>query len=81
MKKVYKSLEKNGIVIITEFILNEDKTSPLFSILFNLNMFKQGNKWKTYTFSEIKSWLEEVGFKEAEKKKLAWPHTMIIAYK
>jgi cyclopropane fatty-acyl-phospholipid synthase-like methyltransferase len=75
LKKVHEKIEENGMVIITEFLLNEDKTGPLFPALFNLNMLKQTKNGRTYTFSEIKSWLENTGFKNIEKKQLIGPHT------
>ena len=81
LKKVFDKLEENGIVIITEFLLDEDKTSPLFPALFTLNMLKQTKDGRAYTFSEIESWLKDVGFKNIEKQDLVGPHTAIIAYK
>jgi cyclopropane fatty-acyl-phospholipid synthase-like methyltransferase len=81
LKKVYEKIEENGMVIITEFLLDEDKTGPLFPALFNLNMLKQTKNGRAYTFSEIKSWLENNGFKNIEKQPLIGPHTVITAYK
>lgn len=81
LKKVFDKLEENGIVIITEFLLDEDKTSPLFPALFSLNMLKQTKGGRAYTFSEIESWLKDVGFKNIEKQHLVGPHTAIIAHR
>lgn len=81
LKKVFDKLEENGTVIITEFLLDEDKTSPLFPALFNLNMLKQTKDGRAYTFSEIESWLKDAGFKNIEKQHLIGPHTVIIAHK
>ncbi|MGZ7049504.1 MAG: methyltransferase, partial [Methanobacterium sp.] len=58
LNKVHEKMEEDGMVIITEFIMDEDKTGPLFPALFSLNMLKQTKNGKAYTFSEIKSWLE-----------------------
>ena len=81
LKKVYEKLEDSGLVIITEFLLDKDKTGPLFPALFSLNMLKQLKDGRSYTFSEIKKWLENIGFKNIKKKRLVGPHTAIIAYK
>ncbi len=81
LKKVFDKLEENGIVIITEFLLDEDKAGPIFPALFTLNMLKQTKEGRAYTFSEIESWLKDVGFKNIEKQHLIGPHTAIIAYK
>jgi len=81
LKKVYEKLDKNGLIIVTEFLLNEDHAGPLFSALFDLNMLKQTPNGKAYTFSEVKSWIEEAGFIDVEKKPLIGPHTIITAQK
>lgn len=81
LNKVYEKMEDNGMVIITEFLLDEDRTGPLFSTLFNLNMLKQTKNGMAYTFSQIKSWLEDTGFANVEKQRLVGPHTVITAYK
>jgi len=81
LEKVHEKMEEHGMVIITEFLLDEDKTGPLFSTLFNLNMLKGTKNGRTYTFSQIKSWLEDTGFKNIEKQHLVGPHTVITAYK
>lgn len=81
LEKVYGKMEEKGMVIITEFLLDEDKTGPLFPALFNLNMLKQTKNGRAYTFSQISSWLEDVGFKNIEKQHLVGPHTAIIAHK
>jgi len=61
--------------------MNEDKTGPLFPALFSLNMLHQSKDGNAYTFSEIKRWLEDIGFKNVEKQHLVGPHTAIIAQK
>lgn len=81
LKKVYEKMEENGMVIITEFLLDEDKTGPVFPALFSLNMLKGTPNGRAYTFSEIKSWLEDTGFKNVEKQHLVGPHTVITANK
>lgn len=81
LKKVHEKMEERGIIIITEFLLDEDKTGPLFPALFSLNMLKGTPNGRAYTFSEIKSWLEDTGFNNVEKQHLVGPHTVITANK
>ena len=81
LKKVHDKLEDDGNVIITEFLMNEDKSGPIFPALFALNMLHQTESGNAYTFSQIESWLKEVGFKNIEKQHLVGPHTAIIAQK
>jgi len=81
LKKVYDYLPENGMVIINEFLLNEEKTGPLFSALFALNMLIASKKGNTYTEEEIKSWLKDAGFEYQETIPLTGTTTSIIARK
>jgi len=81
LKKVYDSLPKEGAVIINEFLLDEDKTGPLYPTLFALNMFVQSAGGNSYTKSEVKNMLKEVGFHYLETIHLTGPITSIIAKK
>ncbi len=81
LTKVYEKMEENGTVIMTEFLFDEDKTGPLFPALFDLNMLKQTENGRVYTFTEIKSWLENTGFNHIKKQHLVGPHTLITAQK
>ncbi|MFA6422302.1 MAG: methyltransferase [Candidatus Buchananbacteria bacterium] len=81
LKKVYDKLPNDGTVIITEFLMNEDKAGPLFSALFALNMKIDTEDGNAYTFNQIKGWLGEIGFKNIESKQLIGPQTAIIAEK
>jgi len=81
LRRVYNSLSKDGIIIINEFLLENDKTGPLFPALFSLNMLVQSEGGRAYTNQEIKELLEEVGFTYQESIHLTGPVTSIIARK
>jgi 3-hydroxy-5-methyl-1-naphthoate 3-O-methyltransferase len=81
LKKIYDSLPENGVLIINEFLLNEEKTGPLHPALFSLNMLVQSDGGSAYTESEIKGMLEEVGFEYQETIKLGGPVTAIVSRK
>jgi predicted nicotinamide N-methyase len=81
IKKVYDLIPENGLVVVNEFVLNEEKTGPLFPALFNVNMFLSSKEGSSYTEKEILSWLEEAGFKGIEVFPLAMPVTCIIGKK
>lgn len=58
VKKGASSLNKGGKIFIHEFIFNDDKTGPLFPAIFSLNMLIGTKEGKSYTESELKSFLE-----------------------
>lgn len=81
LKKIYNDMKIGGLVIVNEFLLNENKTGPKFPALFALNMLLISKSGNSYTASEISSWLEEAGFKEIKSMPLAGPVTTITAKK
>lgn len=79
LKKVYDVLPEKGIVIINEFLLNPDKISPVFPVLFSLNMFMNSKGGSAYTREEIEGWLKKSGFEIIEVISLGELATSIIA--
>jgi hypothetical protein len=54
-------LKPGGLVFIHEFILNNDKTGPLFPALFSINMLLGTPKGRAYSERELKAILEKNG--------------------
>ncbi len=68
VKKAYDALNPNGQVVIQDHIMDEDRTAPLAGALFSLNMLVGTHSGDTFTESEIRSWMEEAGFKNIRRK-------------
>jgi ubiquinone/menaquinone biosynthesis C-methylase UbiE len=81
LKKCWDSLIEKGIVVIQEFVLNSAKTRPLFGTLFSLNMLMGTQKGSSYSESEMKGWLKDIGFKNIKKVGLNLDSGLIIGYK
>lgn len=62
LEKAYRALEPGGRLIVHDFILSEDHTSPLKSALFSVHMLALTGAGRVYTPAEIMSWLEDIGF-------------------
>lgn len=62
--KAVASLNSNGLVLIHEFILNDDLASPLFPALFSLNMLTGTPRGRSYGLSELKSMLATAGCRD-----------------
>jgi hypothetical protein len=81
-KKIYHSLPKgNGAIIISEWLLNDEKTGPVPPALMSLNMMVETSGGRSYSFAEISEMLTEVGFKNIEKSPLGGPAEIMIGYK
>jgi SAM-dependent methyltransferase len=68
VKKAYDALNPNGQLVIQDHIMDEDRTAPLAGALFSLNMLVGTQAGDTFTESEIRSWMDEAGFKKIRRK-------------
>jgi hypothetical protein len=82
LKKIYNGLANDdGVVVISEWLLNDDKTGPPASALMGLNMLIETYGGKNYSYAEIADMLKQASFKRTEKRPLAAPAEIIIGYK
>jgi predicted O-methyltransferase YrrM len=81
LEKIYNSLTNDGVVVISEWLLNDAKTGPAASALMGLNMIIETYGGKNYSYAEILDMLNQAGFKRAERRSLAGPAEIVIGYK
>lgn len=62
LKKCYDSLRPGGRVVVQEFLLDENRTSPPKGALFAINMLVNTPGGRTYTVKEISSWMKKARF-------------------
>ena len=60
--KIYDSLNENGVVILNHWIVNETRTGPRVSVLFDLYTSIMSRGYHCYTVNGYTSLLEEAGF-------------------
>jgi ubiquinone/menaquinone biosynthesis C-methylase UbiE len=77
IEKGAKALNPGGHIIIQDFIVNEDRTGPLFGVLFALNMIVGTEAGDTYTESEVETWLMQTGFTNITSTTGFGPTTLI----
>ncbi len=81
IEKCVGALNQNGMVIINDFVMNEDRTEPYHGALFALNMLVGTECGDTYTETEIREWLEAAGIKKVERKSTSFGSNLMIGYK
>ena len=81
LKKTFRALKSGGTIAIAEWLVNDDRTKPLPSLMFAVQMLVNTEKGDTFSFNEIKSWLEEAGFKKVRKLQAPGPSPLILATK
>jgi C-methyltransferase len=81
LEKVYDGLFPGGVVVINDFVADEDRCTRRFPLLFACYMLLVTPEGDTYTFSEFKSWLDAIGFQAATKHEVPGESTLIVANK
>lgn len=68
LSKCGKALNRSGRAVIQEFFINEDRTYPLQSALFSINMLVNTGGGRCYSPLEVKAWFSKTGFKNITEK-------------
>jgi hypothetical protein len=78
LKKSFGALSSGGKVVIQDFILNPDKTSPQTAALFALNMLVGTRSGSSYSEQEYSDWLKRAGFGDIKMIRLPGPTALIV---
>ncbi len=81
LKKTLNALNSGATIVIAEWLVNDERTEPLPSLLFSVQMLVNTEQGDTFSFNEIKSWLEEAGFKNARTLEAPGPSPLVLATK
>lgn len=81
LARIYAALAPGGRLVLQDFLLDEDKTGPLFAALFSLNMLVNTAGGASYSESEYANWLRDAGFKTSRRVRLPGPANLMIAEK
>jgi len=79
IRKCARSLDSRGLIVIQEFVVDEGRTAPAFSVFFALNMLVGTPAGDAYTESEIRSWLAGAGFAGIERQDTPFDTSLIRA--
>jgi len=81
LRKTFNALKSGGTIAIAEWLVNDDRTKPLPSLMFAVQMLINTEKGDTFSFNEIKNWLEEAGFKKVRRVEAPGPSPLVLATK
>jgi 3-hydroxy-5-methyl-1-naphthoate 3-O-methyltransferase len=62
--KCYEALPADGAVVISELLVNDEKTGPAPAALMSLNMLIETVGGRNYTPAEYRAWLTDAGFRD-----------------
>jgi len=66
LRKCHEALAPGGAVVISELLVNDEKTGPPPAALMSLNMLIETLRGRNYTPSEYCGWLEAIGFRDVQ---------------
>ena len=81
IKKTFGALKPGGTIAIADWLVNDERTEPLPSLIFAVTMLVNTEKGDTFSFNEIKNWLEEAGFKNVRTLEAPGPSPLVLATK
>ncbi len=81
IKKAYASLVPGGTIIIKDFIVENDRSGPAYSLIFALQMLLHTPGGNTYTYEEIQEWTDAAGFESGYSLSLTPQTRLWIARK
>jgi SAM-dependent methyltransferase len=81
IKKCFQSLNKNGKIIIQDWIMNNDRTHPVAGAVFAINMLVGTEAGDCFTEHEVTEMLNAAGFKNISRTEFETGLSQMVAYK
>jgi len=81
IKKCYNSLNKNGKIVIQDWIMNSDRTLPASGAIFAINMLVGTEAGDCFTEMEVTEMLNSAGFKNISRIEFESGLSQMIAQK
>jgi len=81
IKKCFNSLNKNGKIVIQDWIMNNDRTQPISGAIFAINMLIGTEAGDCFTEQEVTEMLNASGFKNISRIEFETGLSQMIAQK
>lgn len=81
LRHVFEALAPGGTIAIAEFLVNADRSGPVGSLIFAVNMLVNTSDGDTFSFETIRGWLEEIGYVNARLLDAPGPSPLVLADK
>jgi 3-hydroxy-5-methyl-1-naphthoate 3-O-methyltransferase len=79
VKRAFGATSPGGHIIIQDFLLDRDKTSPAPAAVFSINMLVSTENGRNYSLDEYRGWLEEAGYTNLERLRLPADTELLVA--
>jgi ubiquinone/menaquinone biosynthesis C-methylase UbiE len=81
LHKTFDALAPGGLIVIAEFLVNDQRTEPPLGLLFAVNMLVNTENGNTFSVNEINVWLRDAGFTNRRTLEAHGPSPLILATK
>lgn len=81
LRKIYDSLNKGGMLVIQDYLINDDRVSPEFQALFNLNLLVTTESGNVYTETDMWMMLKESWFSNFKRIDTEYGTSIIFGHK
>lgn len=83
LRGAYRALRPGGRVLLSDMMLDDTRTAPVFSTLFSLQMLLTSERGACFAVADARRWLEAAGFTGVADQTLPppLPYTVVTAQK
>ncbi len=78
-RRIRQALKPGGTLVISDFVVDDDRSGPPFSLMFRSTMLLRTREGSTWTRSTYESWLKEAGFMKVAIEPTGTPATLVYA--
>jgi len=79
LRRTFDALAPGGTIAISEFLVNPERSGPVPSLIFAVNMLVNTDQGDTFTYDEIAGWLKDAGFVNPRTLEVSGPSPLILA--
>lgn len=80
-EKCFRALDRGGAIIVKDFFLEDNRAAPTIAALFSVNMLVGTENGRSYTLTETREMLDEIGFSDFETVDVAVASRLLIGRK
>jgi len=81
VRKCAAALNTGGTIVIQDYIMDNDRTSPVAGALFAINMLVGTAKGTTYTQTEVRQWFTDAGIRFSKRTDTPFETIQVIGKK